>query len=92
MKYESPITYHSKAMPNVKVLKSRSQVKVKVTRSKIWYQWKGLVTRNTRVKYESPITYNSKVMVKVTVFFADKQTDKWTDQKIYAPKSPITGT
>jgi hypothetical protein len=35
MKYESPITYHSKDMANGKVLKSGSNFKVKVTRSKI---------------------------------------------------------
>jgi hypothetical protein len=35
MKYESHITYHSKDMANVKFLKSRSNFKVKVTRSKV---------------------------------------------------------
>ena len=29
-------------------------------------------------------------MAKVKVF-ADKQTDKWTDQNLYAPESSITG-
>ena len=42
--------------------RSRSQDK------KLWYPWKGLVTRNTHVKYQSPITYHSKVMAKVKVF------------------------
>jgi hypothetical protein len=27
-----------------------------------WYQYKGIVIRNTRMKYESPITYHSKDM------------------------------
>jgi hypothetical protein len=35
MKYESPITCHSKDMANVKVFESGSNVKVKVTRSKM---------------------------------------------------------
>ena len=35
VKYESPITCHSKVMANVKFLKSRSNFKVKVRRSKI---------------------------------------------------------
>ena len=35
---------------------------------KLWYQEKGLVTRNTHVQYESPITSGKKVMAKVKVF------------------------
>jgi hypothetical protein len=35
MKYNSLITYHSKDMAKVKVLKSGSNFKVKVTKSKI---------------------------------------------------------
>jgi hypothetical protein len=62
MKYESPITYHSKDMAKVKVLKSESKFKVR---------------RNTHMKYECPITYHSKDMVNVKVF-ADRQTDKRT--------------
>ena len=34
MKYKSPITHHSKHMAKVKILKSGSNFKVKVTRSK----------------------------------------------------------
>jgi hypothetical protein len=77
MKYESPITYHSKDMANVKDLKSRSNFKVKVGAHKCWYPWKGHVTRNTHMKYESPITYHSKDMANVKVF-ADRQTDRKT--------------
>ena len=40
------------------------------------------------VKYESSITYHSKAMANIKVF-ADKQTDKWTDQKLYAPNQSI---
>ena len=35
---------------------------------KLWYDVKGLVTRNTHVQYESPIDYGKKVMAKVKVF------------------------
>jgi hypothetical protein len=35
VKYESPITYHSKDISNVKVLRNRPNSKVKVTRSKM---------------------------------------------------------
>jgi hypothetical protein len=36
------------------------------------------------MKYESPITYQSKDMANVKVF-ADRQTNRWTGQKLYAP-------
>jgi hypothetical protein len=42
--------------------RSRSQGK------KLWYQYKGLVIRNTHMKCECPITYHSKDMAKVKVF------------------------
>jgi hypothetical protein len=81
MKYESPITYHSKYMANVKkFFKSGSNFRFKATRSKIWYQEKGLVKRNTHMKYESPITCHSEDMANVNVF-ADRQ----TGQKLYVP-------
>ena len=35
---------------------------------KLWYDWKGLVTKNTCVKYESPASNGSLVMTKVKVF------------------------
>ena len=73
-----------KLWPMLKFWKSRS--KVKVMRSKFWYQWKGLVTRNTHVKYESPLTYHSKVMANVKVF-ADKQSNRLTDKQTDRPKT-----
>jgi hypothetical protein len=57
--------------PMLKFFKSGSNFRVKVTRSKIWYQEKGLVTRNTHMKYESPITCHSEDMANVNVF------EKW---------------
>jgi hypothetical protein len=42
------------------------------------------------VKYVSPITYHSKDMVNVKVF-ADRQTDRRTGQKLYAPDLSIRG-
>jgi hypothetical protein len=40
------------------------------------------------MKYESPITYNSNDMANV---FADRQTDRQTGQKLYAPDLSIRG-
>lgn len=44
---------------------------MKVTRSHIWGQCRGLVTRNTHTEYESFIVYgvNDMTKVKVGVFF-----------------------
>ena len=55
-------------MAKVKFFKSRSNFKVKVTRSKITGHVKGLVTSNTHVQYESSISVGKKVMAKVKVF------------------------
>ena len=57
-----------KLWPRLKFFKSRSNFKVKVMRSKLWFHVKGLVTRNTHVQYESPINSSKKVMAKVKVF------------------------
>jgi NifU-like protein involved in Fe-S cluster formation len=68
MKYESPITYHSKDMANVKVFEKwvkRQGQSHKVKKN--WYLEKGLVIRKTHMKYESPITYHSKNMANVKV-------------------------
>ena len=62
----SPICYGWIVMIKVKVF--RMQVKGQSQDKKNWHQWKGLVTRNTRVKYESRICYGSKVMIKVKVY------------------------
>ena len=48
--------------------KYRSTITVRVTRSKVWYQLKGLIIRNTHVKYKGPTSNSSKVMTKVKVF------------------------
>jgi hypothetical protein len=42
------------------------------------------------MKYESPITKHSKDMANVKVF-ADRQTDRRTGQKLYAPDLSIRG-
>ena len=57
-----------KLWPRLKFFKSRSNFKVKVTRSKLWYNLKGRVARNTQVQYESAISSGKKVMAKVKVF------------------------
>jgi hypothetical protein len=69
MKYEIPITCHSKDMANVKFLKSGSNFKVKVTRSKNLVP----IERSCHKEhtYEIPITCHSKDMPNVKVF------EKW---------------
>ena len=57
-----------KSWPRLKFFKSRSNFKVKVTRSKIMVHVKGLVKWNTHVEYESSTTSGKKVMAKVKVF------------------------
>jgi hypothetical protein len=79
-----------KIWPMLKFLKSGSNFKVKVTRSKILVPIKGLVIRNTHMKYESPITCHSRDMANVKVF-ADRQTNRQTGQKLYAPDLSIRG-
>jgi hypothetical protein len=82
MKCESPITYHSKDMTNVKVFESGSNLKVKVSRSKILVPIERSVERNTHMKYESPI-----IIHKIEPMLKILQTDRWTGQKLYV--SPI---
>jgi hypothetical protein len=80
MKYEIPITYHSKDMANLKFLKSRSNFKVR--RSKLLLT----IERSCHKKYtyEIPITYHSKDMANDSLC---RQTDKQTGtgQKVYDP-------
>jgi hypothetical protein len=76
-----------KIWPMLKFLKSRSNFKVKVTRSRIGTNRKFL-SLGTHMKYESPITYHSKDMANVKVF-ADRQTNRQTGQKLYAPDLSI---
>ena len=72
VKYDSPMWCISKVVAQVKFfcgqVKSKSNLEVKVTRSKYWYRWKGLITRNTHVIYESPVSCHSKVIAQVKVF------------------------
>jgi hypothetical protein len=53
--------------PTLKLSISKLKIKVKVTKSKCLYSWKGIVVRNTHVKYESPSIYHSKEIAKVKV-------------------------
>ena len=54
---------------------------------KLWYQVKGLVTRNTHVQYESPITSGLKVMAKVQVFVHATDADADGRAMILAPRT-----
>jgi hypothetical protein len=54
------------------------------------FQYKGLVTGNMHIKYKSPITYHSKNMANVKVF-ADRQTNRRTGQKLFAPDLSMRG-
>ena len=58
-----------KLWPRLKFIKSRSNFKVKVTRSKIMVPSERSCHKNTHVQYGSPITSSKKVMAKVKVFF-----------------------
>ena len=42
--------------------------KVKVIGQNVWYQQKGLATRNTYLQYESPKPFDSKLIVKIKFF------------------------
>ena len=44
-------------MTKVKVFESRSNFKSRSLGQKLWYDVKGLITRNRHVKYESSITF-----------------------------------
>jgi hypothetical protein len=79
MKYESPISYHSKYMAKKVGQTSRSNSKKIVPIESSCH--------NTHVKYESPITYHLKDIANVKVF-ADKQTDR---PKTICPRSFDTG-
>ena len=55
MKYESPVSHGSEIMTKVKVFFKVGQTsRSRSLGQKLWYDVKGLVTRNTHVKYESP--------------------------------------
>ena len=57
-----------KLWPRLKFLKSRSKVKVKVTRPKMRVPLERLALGNAYIKYESHNSYGSQVMAKVKVF------------------------
>ena len=65
------------------LFQSRSNVKVKVTRKKIWYHVKGLATRNTNFQYKFPTSSGLKVVTKVKVF------QKYTNLKVKAKKNMV---
>jgi hypothetical protein len=71
-----------KIWPMLKFLKSGSNFKVK--RSTILVPVERACHKEHT--YEIPITYHSKDMANVTVF-ADRQTNRRTGQKLYAPVS-----
>ena len=79
VQYESPITSGKKAMAKVKVFKSRSNFKVKVTRSKIMVLCERS-SYNTYVQYESPITFGKKIVAKDQFFCSRTHTD--TDTRV----------
>ena len=69
MQCESSITSDKKVMAKLKFFSKVGQTSRSRSRGqKLWYQVKGLVTRNTHVQYESPISSGKKVMTKVKVF------------------------
>jgi hypothetical protein len=53
------------AIPEVVIIVKNQGQDVK---QNLWFQYKGLVTRNMHTKYKSPITYHSKDMTNVKVF------------------------
>ena len=72
-----------KLWPSLFFSKSRSNLKVKVMRSKFLQRVKVFVTRNTHMRYESSIYNGLKVMAKVKVFVhaANADTDADADGK-----------
>ena len=71
-----------KLWPRLKFFKVGQTSRSRSGGQKLWYNVKGLVTRNTHVQYESPITSCRKVMAKVKVFVypanVDADADGWT--------------
>ena len=76
-----------KLWPRLMFLKSRSNFKVKVVRSKIKVPYEGLATRNTHVQYESFISSCKKVMAKVKVFVHVSNADAETRAMTLAPRT-----
>ena len=63
-----PLQVKKKTWPRLRFLKSRTNFRVKVTRSKVMVSVKGLITRNAHVKYESPTSLGKEAMSQVKVF------------------------
>jgi hypothetical protein len=76
MKYQSPITYHSKVIANVNVFNKYVKLQGQVHMVKNFNTSRSLVIRNTHTKYQSPITYNSKDMANVKSFFKSRSNFK----------------
>ena len=73
MEYENPSSSGKNVMAKVKVFQNYFQKVGQTSRSrslgqKLWYEVKGLVTRNAYMQYESPRSSGLKVMAKVKVF------------------------
>ena len=69
MQYESPITSGKKVLAKIKSFSKVGQTsRSRSPGQTLWYDVKGLVTRNTHMQYESPSPTDLKVMAKVKVF------------------------
>ena len=68
MQYESPSSSGLKVMAKVSFLKVGQTSRSRSLSQKLWYDVKGLVTRNAQMQYESPSFLDLKVMAKVKVF------------------------
>jgi hypothetical protein len=88
MKYESPITCHSKDIASVKDFEKRAKLQGQGHKVKNLLP----IERSCHRKhtYEIPITYYSKYMANVKVF-ADRQTNRRRGQKLYALDLSIRG-
>lgn len=62
MKYQSPITYHSNVMSNIKDFEKKVKIEGQGQEVKEKVLKTGLVIRKTHVNYESLITFHSEVM------------------------------
>ena len=84
MKYESCISSYMNVIAKVKSFSKVGQIS-RSQGQKLWYQVKGLVTRNTHVQYDIPICNGWKVMAKVKVFVYTTNADADTRAMTQAP-------
>jgi hypothetical protein len=69
LKYQSPNTFGSKDIVQVKVLsKLRQSSRSRSQGQKSWYHTKGLFIMNLYLKYQSPNTFGLKDIAQVKVF------------------------